>query len=613
MLRMMMRGSAVALALSLVFNGPSATAQSQSVVYTYDPLGRIVTATYSNGASVVYSYDAAGNRTQVSSTQATPPPVAGNVSASIPYNTSQNIPLSITGVYNNVAVVTGPIHGSVTMGASSATYTPNSGYVGSDSFSYLASGVGGTSAPGTVNLTIHAPAAPSANDANLSVGYNSSGSLALPVAGLINGVILVASPGKGVATVSGTTVVYTPGTSQYGADSFTYRADGPGGSSPVRTVSVQIANPPPPTASDRTVSVNNAVPTSIQIPGGGDWVQLNIVSGPSHGSISVAPMSGGSWTVTYTPQGVYSGLDSFIYNISNPGGNSGNRTVTLNVAPPAAPTAAAASLTLLSLTSGQLNLPIGGVASGAEVVSGPAHGSVSLSGVTANYTPAGAYVGGDSFTYRAVGPGGVSSPATVSVTVQNRAPTAVNDTITTMQNQSITFDPRANDSDPEGQALSVALAWGAQNGALNSTATSITYTPSAGYYGSDSFTYTIVDGFGGSATATVSVTVQPAPVFSAGTSQTSWLAQRYGNTPIVNDPPISVSVANGSGPYTYAWEKVSGDTSTTVNPSGATATWSRSLAQPGMFASTWRCKVTDSQGRVAYTPLINVTFYRENP
>lgn len=613
MLHMLMRGSIAGLALCFAFSGASAIAQSHSVQYGYDPLGRVVSVTYSNGASVVYSYDAAGNRTLVSATQGTLPPVAGNVSANIAYNTSQTIPLNVSGVYTSLSVVTAPTHGSVTLGASNAAYTPNSGYIGADSFTYSATGVGGTSAPGTVSLTVQAAPAPGASDASLSVGYGGSGSLALPVTGLINAAVLVTSPAKGTATFSGTTATYTAGTSQYGADSFTYRVDGPGGSSPVRTVSVQIANPPPPTASDRTIAVNNATPTNIEIPAGGDWVQLNIVSGPAHGTASITNWTGMVWTVTYTPQGAYTGVDAFTYNISNPGGNSGNRTVTLNVAPPAAPTASAASLSLLSLTSGQLNLPAGGVVSGAEIVSGPAHGSVSLSGLVATYTPTGAYVGNDSFTYRSVGPGGASSPATVSVTVQNRAPVANNDTVTTMQNQSVTFDPRVNDSDPEGQSLEVNLAGPAGHGTVQAQGTSVIYTPVAGYSGSDSFIYYLVDGHGGTATATVSVTVQAAPSFSAGVSAPSWFAQRYGNGPISYDPPLSVSTANGSAPYTYAWERVSGDTTTTVNPSGASVTWSRSLGTAGQFTSVWRCKVTDGQGRVAYTPTVSVTFYRENP
>ena len=51
--------AAAALALS------TGLAWAGSVTYTYDNLGRLKTATYSNGVVITYSYDAAGNRTSV--------------------------------------------------------------------------------------------------------------------------------------------------------------------------------------------------------------------------------------------------------------------------------------------------------------------------------------------------------------------------------------------------------------------------------------------------------------------------------------------------------------------------------------------------------------------
>ncbi len=42
----------------------TATAATGSVVYTYDALGRVISANYDTGVLIIYSYDAAGNRTQ---------------------------------------------------------------------------------------------------------------------------------------------------------------------------------------------------------------------------------------------------------------------------------------------------------------------------------------------------------------------------------------------------------------------------------------------------------------------------------------------------------------------------------------------------------------------
>jgi hypothetical protein len=52
------------------------------------------------------------------------------------------------------------------------------------------------------------------------------------------------------------------------------------------------------------------------------------------------------------------------------------------------------------------------------LVSGPSHGTASVSGDTATYTPAADYTGTDSFTYRATDPSGASGDATVSVIVE---------------------------------------------------------------------------------------------------------------------------------------------------------------------------------------------------
>ena len=68
----------------------------------------------------------------------------------------------------------------------------------------------------------------------------------------------------------------------------------------------------------------------------------------------------------------------------------------------------------------------------------------------------------------------------------------------------------ANDSDPDGDRLSVASYTQASHGvaSLNADGT-ITYTPNAGYTGSDTFTYTITDGTGGTSTGTITITGVP--------------------------------------------------------------------------------------------------------
>lgn len=93
----------------------------------------------------------------------------------------------------------------------------------------------------------------------------------------------------------------------------------------------------------------------------------------------------------------------------------------------------------------------------------------------------------------------------------NTAPTAGADSALTMAGTSVVIAVLANDTDANGDALSIAKAGDPPHGtaAINAGGT-ITYSPDAGFTGKDSFTYTIADDRSGSATQTVTVTVLPA-------------------------------------------------------------------------------------------------------
>jgi hypothetical protein len=94
----------------------------------------------------------------------------------------------------------------------------------------------------------------------------------------------------------------------------------------------------------------------------------------------------------------------------------------------------------------------------------------------------------------------------------NNPPVAVNDSAATQQNKAVTVNVLLNDSDPDGNALSVTAVGSASHGtAVIQANGSVLYTPSSNYVGSDSFSYTISDGNGGTASATVAVTVTAPP------------------------------------------------------------------------------------------------------
>ena len=142
-----------------------------------------------------------------------------------------------------------------------------------------------------------------------------------------------------------------------------------------------------------------------------------------------------------------------------------------------------------------------------------ANGSVINNTSDVTYTPNAGFFGDDTFTYDATD-GSSTSTATVTVTVtrSNIAPTAVDDAATTPQGIAATIDVLANDSDGDTppDALTITGVTQGANGSVTNSATDVTYTPNAGFTGTDSFTYDISDGFGGSDTATVTMTVSAA-------------------------------------------------------------------------------------------------------
>ncbi|HEY3414477.1 MAG TPA: Ig-like domain-containing protein [Armatimonadota bacterium] len=101
--------------------------------------------------------------------------------------------------------------------------------------------------------------------------------------------------------------------------------------------------------------------------------------------------------------------------------------------------------------------------------------------------------------------------ASASATVVNSPPTAVADSFTVAEDTVATLHPTANDTDPDGDALTISAVGTPSHGVatVSADALSVIYAPAPDYTGSDAFTYTIDDGHGGNATATVTISVTP--------------------------------------------------------------------------------------------------------
>jgi len=124
----------------------------------------------------------------------------------------------------------------------------------------------------------------------------------------------------------------------------------------------------------------------------------------------------------------------------------------------------------------------------------------------------------DSFTYEVRDPYGNVGSAEVSLVIHldNRAPVVGTDFVDTSEDLPVTFDPTENDSDPDGDAISVVSVGGADDGAITFDGNQLTFTPAFNWHGTLSLTYTVSDGFD-----TTSGTVQV-------------------NVGAVNDPPVPV-------------------------------------------------------------------------
>jgi YD repeat-containing protein len=387
-------------------------------------------------------------------------------------------------------------------------------------------------------------------------------------------------------------------------------------------VTVGVTTPfAPPTANAFSTSTPaNAVkvfdPRTSATSATGLTLSMLAVSTPQHGTASTTATA-----VTYTPTNSYVGADSFTYTVQDSSGGTATGNVSISVtdvAPTANPFSTSTPANLAktfdprSAASSSIGLGLTLSAIGA-----PAHGTATSTSASVTYTPTTSYVGPDSFSYTVIDGQGGSATSTVNVTVTDVAPTAGVYSTATAYNTAKTFDPRTSASSPIGLALTLAGAGTAAHGTTSSTATSVTYTPTSGYSGADTFSYTVSDGKGGTATSSVNMTVQAPPagltvsVAPVSVSVTVWYPSHSGVSPTVTATP---SGGSGTG-YTYLWQYVSGDTVMTVNNASNNATaWSRTNISnnSNLYTAVWRCKVTDSAGNVAYSPNVSITFDGES-
>ena len=177
-------------------------------------------------------------------------PTASNGAVSTNENTAVSGTLSATGTAPlSFVVVANPSHGTVSITNASTgafTYTPTSGYTGSDSFTFDASNSVGTSNVATESVTVNSTAVspPTASNGSVTTNENTAASGTLSATGTAPlTYAIVANPSHGTVSITNASTgafTYTPTSGYTGSDSFTFDASNSGGASNVATESVTV-------------------------------------------------------------------------------------------------------------------------------------------------------------------------------------------------------------------------------------------------------------------------------------------------------------------------------------------------------------------------------------
>ncbi len=426
----------------------------------------------------------------------------------------------------------GPKNGTVIVNNDgTVTYTPNDNYVGKDTFTYIVTS-GGVSESTTVEVNV-TPVndAPVAKDDIATTQEDTAVTIdVLPNDTDVDGdklsiqsAFVPEAQGK-VEIVDGK-LVFTPAENFNGDAEITYTVtDGALTDQATVKVTVNAVNDTPVVESNiadqalaedftpYTIDLNTAFSDVDNVDG-----ELTFsVSGNSN--IQVAIVNG---IATITPTADWNGSETLTFTATDPSGESISQTVNFTVAPVA--DIVADSVTVVEDTPTIIKVLGNDTFEGDDKVvsldtnNGPANGTVSINpDGSVTYTPNDNYHGTDSFTY-IVTSGGVSESTTVSVDVTpvNDAPVAKDDIATTQEDTAVTIDVLSNDTDVDGDKLSIQSATVPEaQGKVEIVDGKLVFTPAENFNGQAEITYTVTDG---QLTDEAKVTVTVNPVNDAPT------------------------------------------------------------------------------------------------
>lgn len=484
----------------------------------------------------------------------------------------------------DVTLATDPQHGSASVDIhNQVRYLPDAGYTGTDALTYTATDPAtGARASATVDLHVH----PVAVDDTAHTAVGNPVTVAVTDNDTCSGgctVGIATAPGHGSADVESGQIVYQPTAGYTGSDTVDYTLTDPStGDSAAATL---------------TISVNDAAPDAATTKAG-QPVTVDVLANDVCSSCALTS-SGDDTTydgsnLTYTPPTGFWGLAVLPYTAGNSDGDSVSSTLRVLVAPPGRSLAVQPSQSATITT-------LGDDCTGCEatLTNPPQAGELDLDDSGATYL-ADSAEGTDGFSYRITDPvTGLHVDADVTVTIAATAAAPVDDVaVASAHGGSIDIDVLAND--PVGSALG-AIDTDPSHGSATVNGNEISYSPTPGYVGADSFTYTLA---GGEKFATVTVTVNPS-------EQTITFANP-GSVDLADTTTVQLSATAPGGSVTFASTTVdvctvTGDTVKLLD----TGTCTIEASQPG--GDGWNAATDDDQSFAVSRTLSSQTINFDPP
>jgi hypothetical protein len=508
-------------------------------------------------------------------------PSVTNVSRTIDEDTTDTFSPAITDPdlsdTHTYTIKSQPANGTASIVSNQVRFVPDPDFTGTTTFNYsVTDNQGSESIQKSITYTVQPVSDPPVSS-NIIVEIDEGGAVTIPAVysdpdtGDTHTAIRTSVPTQGNATIISAPVGFyfdMAGSNWNGTVNFKYRiVDNNGVQSNESNITVKV-NPvndaPSTAAASLTVAEDTpgTVTAGITDPDLADTHTLEVTQ-PANGAVVISGLD-----MTFTPVADWNGVTTFTYRAQDSAGAySSYSTVTVTVnASGDAPTTNNLTLTIDEDTVGQLTPTIFDPDVGdTQVLSiqlPPVQGTVSIAGLTMEYTPPLNWNGNTFFTYRVTDSDGLSATASVNVTVNpvNDAPTSSNKSVT--GSEDIPFDIAAVYSDVDaGDTHLATVVTPSPNGSVSVTGTIMRFTPTLDWNGTTTFTYRVSDqdlAFSNESTITVTITPDNDAPSTSNMSVITDEDSPIAITPVIFDPDagdtysLIVVATPGSGLVTIA-------------------------------------------------------------